>query len=69
MLLAVAFLEFMLNASLGTLDWFVMVVPLTIIALEIGLRWMSASSEEKTRMDKAELQVVKLGELEQLAAL
>jgi uncharacterized membrane protein YqhA len=69
MLLAVAFLEFMLNAGLGTLDWSVLVVPLTIIALAIGLRWMSAASEDETRMDKAELQVVKLGELEQLAAL
>lgn len=70
MLLAVAFLEFMLNAGLGSLDWPVLVVPFTIIALAIGLRWMSQEgdgSEEKR--ERVELEVVKLDELERLANL
>ena len=56
MLLAVAFLEFMLNSGLGSLNWPVLVVPITIIALAIGLRWMSQEgdgSEEKK--EKVEL--------------
>ena len=70
MLLAVAFLEFMLNAGLGSLDWPVMVVPLTIIALAIGLRWMSQEGDgSEVKKEKAELQVVKLDELERLADL
>jgi uncharacterized membrane protein YqhA len=70
MLLAVAFLEFMLNSGLGALDWPVLVVPFTIIALAIGLRWMSqegGASEEKK--EKVELEVTKLDELERLADL
>jgi uncharacterized membrane protein YqhA len=46
MLLAVAFLEFMLSSGLGNLDWTVLVVPLTIIALALGLRWMQVGGEE-----------------------
>jgi uncharacterized membrane protein YqhA len=69
MLLSVAFLEFMLNTGLGTLDWSVLVVPLTIIALAIGLKWMSESSESETKKDKVELQGVLLEDLEQLATL
>ena len=46
MLLAVAFLEFMLTSGLGNLDWTVLVVPLTIIALALGLKWMQAGAEE-----------------------
>jgi uncharacterized membrane protein YqhA len=70
MLLAVAFLEFMLNSGLGSLDWPVMVVPLTIIALAIGLRWMSQEGDgSEVKKEKAELQVVKLDELERLADL
>ena len=70
MLLAVAFLEFMLNAGLGSLDWPVMVVPLTIIALAIGLRWMSQEGDgSEVKKEKAELQVAKLDELERLADL
>jgi uncharacterized membrane protein YqhA len=69
MLLAVAFLEFMLNAGMGTLDWTVLVVPITIIALAIGLKWMSSASEEETKKDEAELKIDKLGELEKLATL
>jgi uncharacterized membrane protein YqhA len=46
MLLAVAFLEFMLTSGMGTLSWSVLVVPLTIIALAIGLKWMQAGTEE-----------------------
>jgi uncharacterized membrane protein YqhA len=70
MLLAVAFLEFMLNAGLGSLDWPVMVVPLTIIALAIGLRWMSQEGDgSEVKKEKVELQVAKLDELERLADL
>ena len=70
MLLAVAFLEFMLNAGLGSLDWPVMVVPLTIIALAIGLRWMSQEGDgSEVKKEKAELQVAQLDELERLADL
>ena len=46
MLLAVAFLKFMLTSSLGNLSWAVLVVPLTIIALALGLRWMQAGAEK-----------------------
>ncbi len=69
MLLAVAFLEYMLNAGLGSLDWPVLVVPFTIIALAVGLRWMSAGGDEGTKKEKAELQGVKLDDLERLATL
>ena len=47
MLLAVSFLEFMLTSGLDNLNWTVLVVPLTIIALALGLRWMSAASDEE----------------------
>ena len=53
MLLAVSFLEFMLNSGISTMDWTVLVVPLTIIALALGLRWMSAASEEEQKEEKA----------------
>jgi len=69
MLLAVAFLEFMLNAGLGSLDWPVLVVPVTIIALALGLRWMSADGDDDDEKGKVELQGVKLDDLERLAAL
>lgn len=70
MLLAVAFLEFMLNAGLGELDWPVLVIPLTIVALAIAFRWMSADGDDgDAKKEKAELQVIHLDELEQLAAL
>lgn len=70
MLLAVAFLEFMLNAGLGNLDWPVLVVPITIIALALGLRWMSADSDDgEEKKAEAELQGVKLDDLERLATL
>jgi uncharacterized membrane protein YqhA len=70
MLLAVAFLEFMLNSGLGSLDWPVLVVPFTIIALAIGLRWMSQEGDRgKERKEKADLEVLKLDELERLADL
>lgn len=70
MLLAVAFLEFMLHAGLGNLDWPVLVVPLTIIALALGLRWMSADSDDDDdKKNEAELQGIKLDDLERLAAL
>ena len=53
MLLAVSFLEFMLSSGLDTLDWTVLVVPLTIVALGLGLRWMSAASEEEQKEEKS----------------
>jgi uncharacterized membrane protein YqhA len=74
MLLAVSFLEFMLNTGIGNLDWTVLVMPLTIIALAIGLKWMSAASEDEeqekaqTKDQSAELEL-SLDELERLAAL
>jgi len=70
MLLAVAFLEFMLNAGLGSLDWPVLVVPITIIALAIGLRWMSQEGDGSgAKKEKVEIEVAKLDELERLANL
>lgn len=74
MLLAVSFLEFMLSAGIGTLDWTVLVVPLTIIALALGLRWMSAAEEEEELHDeksaeKASSQNNTLDALERLADL
>ncbi len=70
MLLSVAFLEFMLTSGLGSLDWQVLVVPFTIIALAVGLRWMSAASDDgATEQDEVELEVIKLDELERLSAL
>lgn len=69
MLLSVAFLEFMLSAGLGALDWTVLVIPITIIALAIALKWMSADSEEETKKDETNLKIDKLRELEKLAAL
>lgn len=46
MLLAVAFLEYILTSGMGTLSWTVLIVPLTIIALALGLKWMQAGAEE-----------------------
>ena len=53
MLLAVSFLEYMLTSGLSTLSWTVLVVPLTIIALALGLKWMSAAAEEELKDEKA----------------
>lgn len=73
MLLAVAFLEFMLASGIGTLSWTVLVVPLAIIALALGLKWMSAASEEEQKdeksVEKASSQNDFLDALERLAAL
>jgi len=72
MLLAVSFLEFMLSSGISTLDWTVLVVPLTIIALALGLRWMSAASEEQSEeksVEAASSQNVQLDTLERLANL
>jgi len=54
MLLAVSFLEYMLASGLGALSWTVLVVPLTIIALALGLRWMSAAEAEERREKSSE---------------
>jgi uncharacterized membrane protein YqhA len=74
MLLAVAFLEFMLNTGIGNLDWTVLVMPLTIIALALGLRWMSAAAEEEEQeealtKDKTSEPKPTVDELERLADL
>jgi ABC-type transport system involved in cytochrome bd biosynthesis fused ATPase/permease subunit len=74
MLLAVSFLEFMLTSGIGNLNWTVLVVPLTIIALALGLRWMSAASlEEEEQEAQAETGSTgrnrTLDKLERLAAL
>ena len=53
MLLAVSFLEFILNAGIGNLDWTILVMPLTIIALALGLRWMSTASEGDLKEEKS----------------
>ena len=53
MLLAVSFLEFMLTSGIGTMSWTVLVVPLTIIALALGLKWMSAAAEEESKDEKS----------------
>jgi uncharacterized membrane protein YqhA len=52
MLLSVSFLEFLLTSGIGNLDWTALVVPLTIIALAIGLRWMISASAEEEQADK-----------------
>jgi hypothetical protein len=64
----------MLNTGIDNLDWTVLVIPLTIIALAIGLRWMSAASEEEEQeealtKDKSAEPKPNLDELERLAAL
>jgi uncharacterized membrane protein YqhA len=74
MLLAVSFLEFMLNTGIGNLDWTILVMPFTIIALAIGLRWMSAASNEEEHekaqaADKTAESKPTLDELERLADL
>ena len=73
MLLAVSFLEFMLSSGISTLDWTVLVVPLTIIALALGLKWMSAASEEEQKeersVEKTSSQNGTLDALERLANL
>ena len=73
MLLAVAFLEFMLTSGLGNLDWPVLVVPLTIIALALGLRWMQAGGEETDLLaatpESAPAKEAYLDELERLSEL
>ena len=74
MLMAVSFLEFMLTSGLDNLNWTVLVVPLTIIALAIGLRWMSAASEEEEQHEAQTAantagQNPTLDELERLADL
>lgn len=51
MLLAVSFLEFMLTSGIDNLSWSVLVVPLTIIALAIGLRLMSTAAEEESSIE------------------
>lgn len=74
MLLAVSFLEFMLTVGMGALNWTVLVVPLTIVALAIGLKWMSAAAEQEER-DEAQITAQTsnhhpgLDELERLADL
>ncbi len=60
MLLSVSFLEFMLNTGMGNLTWTSLVVPLTIIALAIGLRWMTSASKEEEQEDKKHSETITL---------
>lgn len=53
MLIAVSFLEHLLTTGINNLNWTVLVVPLTIVALAIGLRWMSPPSQERLRQEQA----------------
>jgi uncharacterized membrane protein YqhA len=77
MLLAVSFLEFVLLAGMGTLDWPNIVIPLAIVALGLCLRWMSASADaaEEGDMRREELQSqpaklrISLDDLERLTSL
>ncbi len=52
MLLSVSFLEFMLTSGMGSLTWTALVVPFTIIALAIGLRWMTSAAVEEEKADR-----------------
>lgn len=65
MLLAVSFLEFALSAGFGQLDWTDLVVPLTIVALGLGLRWMSDAADEEEELTPSEY----LDNLERLGSL
>ncbi|HET6445472.1 MAG TPA: YqhA family protein [candidate division Zixibacteria bacterium] len=47
MLLAVSLLEYVLTTGIDSLNWTVLIMPLTIVALAIGLKWMSDTSEEE----------------------
>ena len=73
MLLAVAFLEFMLTSGMGNLTWTLLVVPLTIIALALGLRWMQADSDEidllEVQPESPPAETLYLDELERLSKL
>ena len=44
MLLTVSFLEFILSAGMAALTWPALVIPITIIALALALRWMQSGS-------------------------
>jgi uncharacterized membrane protein YqhA len=82
MLLSVSFLEFVLHAGMGSLDWTSLVIPAAVLALGLCLRWMGASSDatEDNEMRRDELDVkalqaqstqisAALDELERLVAL
>ncbi len=72
MLLAVSFLEFLLTSGFGTLNWTVLAVPLSIIALALALRWMSAASDEDLLQEQSseqDKQTEYLDVLERLANL
>lgn len=77
MLLSVSFLEFVLRAGMGTLEWPHLVIPLAIVALGLCLRWMGASAdaaeEQELKRESMTAQPAQihasLDELERLAAL
>ena len=57
MLLAVSFLEFTLTAGFGSLDWTDLVIPGSIIALAIALRWMKTAEvgdRESIRLEEVQ---------------
>lgn len=72
MLLAVSFLEFLLTSGFGTLNWAVLVVPLSIIALALALKWMSTAADEDLLQEQSgeqEKQTAYIDGLERLADL
>lgn len=54
MLLSVSFLEFILTSGIGNLNWTSLVVPITIIALAVGLRWMTSAEIEEDAADRSQ---------------
>jgi uncharacterized membrane protein YqhA len=46
MLLTVSFLEFILSSGIAALTWPTLVIPITIIALALALRWMQSGPED-----------------------
>ena len=77
MLLSVSFLEFVLRAGMGTLEWPNLVIPLAVLALGLCLRWMgqSAAEEEEAehrheaeKSDPARVRAI-LDQLERLTSL
>ena len=77
MLLTVSFLEFTLTAGIAALTWPSLVIPITIIALAIALKWMQEGPEDSDSSPQQPESAVAshsgtvayLGDLERLAAL
>lgn len=77
MLLSVSFLEFVLLAGMGKLEWPNLVIPVAVIALGLCLKWMSSSADSAEELDMKRDSMatdparihVSLDDLERLAAL